>query len=429
MHRTDRNRPQVQHQSPQELKSQTLIQRGGTTEVLPFPKILAGAVLILAFLLLQSAEPACSQTVSGKDIDITAPDGVKLRATFFAAAQPGPGVMLLHMCNTTRKSWQPVAKELSENKINALTIDNRGFGESGGPRFEGASPEVMKELNQKWPADFEAAYDFLVAQPGVDKARIAVGGGSCGVNNAMKVAERHPDIKALVLLAGDTDLAGISYIAQHSEVPIFTAAAGDDEYNPWTLELMHWFSEISGNPRTRFSGFKEGRHGTEIFGPHPELVHQIAAFLVDTLVTSPVDLKPPLHPRKTPASEFLAVVNQPGGATKAAAVFHEARKRDPNAVVFPEYPMNFLGYVKLQAGDKQDALELFELNAEAYPASANAQDSLSDGYLAAGQNDLALAAEEKCLALLPDDKSDAQFKVQLEQHAKEKVVKLKAEKK
>jgi dienelactone hydrolase len=426
VHRTDRPRRQVWRESPQGPEPQSLIEHGDTA-ILPFAKILVGTVLLLSFLLLPSAEPAGSQTTPGKDIDITAPDGIRLRATFFAAAKSGPGVMLLHMCNTTRKSWAPVAKELSENGINALTIDNRGFGESGGPRFEGASPDVIKQLNEKWPADFAAAYDFLIAQPGVDKTRIAVGGGSCGVNNAMKVAERHPDIKALVLLAGGTDLAGISYIAQHPEVPIFTAAAADDEYDSSTLELMHWYSEISGNSRTRFSGFKEGRHGTEIFGPHPELVHQIAAFLLDTLVTSPVDLRAPVHPRKTQASEFLAVVNQPGGATKAAAVFHEARKRDPNAVVFPESPMNFLGYAKLQAGDKQDAIELFKLNGEAYPASANAQDSLSDGYLAAGQNDLALAAEEKCLELLPGDKNDAQFKAQLEQHANEKVAKLKAE--
>jgi dienelactone hydrolase len=425
--RTNRHGSQVQRESPQGPEPERLIEDGGATEVLPFSKILVGTFLLLSFLFLQSAEPASSQTSSGKVIDITAPDGIKLRATFFAAPKSGPGVMLLHMCNTTRKSWEPVARELSEKGINALTIDNRGFGESGGPRFEGASPDEMKQLNEKWPADFDAAYDFLIAQPGVDKTRIALGGGSCGVNNAIKVAERHPDIKALVLLAGSTDLAGISYIAQHHEVPIFTAAAADDEYNPFTLELMRWYSEISGNPRTRFSGFNEGRHGTEIFGPHPELVHQISAFLVDTLVTSPVDLRAPVHPRKTQASEFLALVNQPGGAAKAALVFHEARKRDPNAVVFPEYPTNYLGYAKLQAGDKQDALELFKLNSEAYPASANAQDSLSDGYLAAGQNDLALAAEEKCLELLPGDKNDAQFKAQLEQHAKEKVTKLKAE--
>jgi dienelactone hydrolase len=382
---------------------------------------------ILTVLLLLSAVIAYPQSTR-KDIDITPPDGTNLRATFFAA-KPGPGVLLLHMCNTVRKSWEPVAKELNEKGINALTIDNRGFGESGGPRFEGASPEVLKQLNEKWPGDFDAAYDFLVAQPGVDKTRIAVGGGSCGVGNAVTVAQHHPDIKVLVLLAGGSDLAGINYIAHRPEMPIFTAAAADDQYNPATLQLMQWFSEISGNPRTKFSGFRDGRHGTEIFGPHPELVDQIAAFLVDTLVTSPVDLKAAITPRKTAASEFWGLVNEPGGATKAAAVFHEARQRGPKAYVFPEFPVNLLGYARLQAGDKDEAIELFKLNTEAYPASANAQDSLSDGYLGAGHNDLALAAEQKCLELLPADTNGAQFKAQLEQAAKDKIAKLKSEQK
>src|SRR5262252_1264078 len=391
-----------------------------------------GEILKRAFLpllLLLSSAIGYSQMPSAKDVDITAPDGVRLRASFFAAAKPGPGVLLLHMCNTTRKSWAPVAKKLSEKGINALTIDNRGFGESGGPRFDLSSPDVIKQLNEKWPGDFDAAYEFLLAQPGVDKTRIAAGGGSCGVDNALKLAERHTDLKSLVLLAGGTDLAGINYIAQHPELPIFTAAAADDQYNPNTIQLMQWFSEISGNPRTKFSGFKDGRHGTEIFGPHPELVDQIVAFLVDTLVISPVDLRAHVTPRKSPAAEFWALVNQPGGAAKAAETFRAARQRDPNAFVFPEFPINLLGYARLQAGEKQEAIELFKLNAEAYPASANAQDSLSDGYLAAGQKELALTAEEKCVELLPGDKNNAQFKEQLGKVAQDKIAKLKSESK
>jgi len=382
--------------------------------------------LILLSGLLCVVTLASLEATPAKDVDITAPDGTKLRATLFAAAKRGSGVLLLHMCNTTRKSWEPVAKELSEKGITALTIDNRGFGESGGPRFDLSKPEVSKQLNDKWPGDFDAAYEFLAAEPGVDKARISVGGGSCGVDNAVKLAERHADVKSLVLLAGGTDLAGINYIAQHPELPIFTAAAADDEYNPNTIQLMQWFSQISGNPRTKFSGFKDGRHGTEIFGPHPELVDQIVAFLVDTLVISPVDLRAHVTPRKSPAAEFWALVNQPGGAAKAAETFRAARQRDPNAFVFPEFPINLLGYARLQAGEKQEAIELFKLNTEAYPASANTQDSLSDGYLATGQNDLALAAEQKCLELLPADKNDAEFKTRLEQAAREKISKLKA---
>ena len=47
---------------------------------------------------------------------------------------------------------------------------------------------------------------------------------------------------------------------------------------------------------------------------------------------------------------------------KAAAVFHEARQRDAKAYVFPEIPVNLLGYARLQAGDKEEAIELFKLN-------------------------------------------------------------------
>lgn len=384
--------------------------------------------MLRASLLLSLLLCSCftvSQTSTKKDVDILAPDGIKLRATFFGAAKPGPGVILLHMCNTTRKSWEPVAVGLSEAGINALTIDNRGFGESGGPRFEDGSPEVRKELNEKWPGDFDAAYKFLLAQPGVDKGRIGAGGGSCGVNNAIKLAERHPDVRTLVLLAGSTDITGFNFIAQKPELPIFTAAAADDEYNASTLELMHWLSELSQNPRTKFSGFKDGKHGTEIFGPHPELVRQIVAFFVDTLITSPVDPKVKVAPRKTEASEFWSLANEQGGAARAAQFFHDARKRDPNAIVFAELPVNLLGYDRLQAGDKTDAIALFKLNTEAYPTSANAEDSLSDGYLAAGQNELALAAEQMCVELLPGDPNNADFKSALEKAAQEKIAKLK----
>jgi dienelactone hydrolase len=360
-----------------------------------------------------------------KDLDLTASDGIKLRATFFAATKPGPGVLLLHMCNTTRKSWEPVAKELSQSGINTLTVDNRGFGESGGPRYDNAAPEVQQQLQQKWPADFDAAYQYLVSQPGVDKTRIALGGGSCGVNNAIQLAERHPDVKALVLLAGSTDPDGVKFLLNHPAIPLFTAAAADDQYMTGAPQLMHWFTQLSDNPHNQFVDFPNGRHGTEIFGPHPELIHQIVSFYVGTLITSPVNPRAPVVPSSTPVAAFWRLVTQPGGTPEAVQFFHAERKRDPNLILFPESLMNLFAYQRLQAGESDDAILLFKLNVEAYPASANAQDSLSDGYLAAGHKDLALAAEEKCLELLPADTANADFKAQLKKAADEKIGQLK----
>ena len=379
----------------------------------------------LGLFLLLAASPALAAQPAPNDVDITAPDGVKLRATWFAAERPGPAVLLLHMCITTRASWEPVAKQLSAAGINALTIDNRGFGESGGPRFELDKPAANRELSEKWPGDFDAALTWLAAQPGVDRKRIGAGGGSCGVNNAVKLASRHPEVRSLVLLAGDTDPAGVNYLADNPWLPIFSAAAADDEFDSHAPQLMRWFAEMSGNPRNRFVGFKDGRHGTEIFGPHPELPQQIVAWLVDTLVKSPADPHAKFTQKKTATSDFWAAARQPGGAAKAARVFRNVHQRDPNVFLFPESVINQLAYTRLQAGDKDEAVELFMLNVEAYPTSSNARDSLADGYAARGQNDLALAAEQKCLELLPADTINEPFKAGLRQAAERKIAKLK----
>jgi len=376
-------------------------------------------VLIFSVSAVAVASPV------GRDVEILAFDGTSLRATYFAAVRPGPAVLLMHMCVTTRTSWEPVAQQLSAAGISALTIDNRGFGASGGPRFDPAKPEVQRQLNEKWPGDFDAALAWLVAQPGIDKRRIGAGGGSCGVNNAVKLASRHSEVRALVLLAGGTDSAGVKYLDANPWLPIFSAAAADDEFDSQAPQLMRWFAEVSGNSRNRFVGFKDGRHGTEIFGPHPELPRQIVAWLVDTLIKSPADPTVRFTRRKTAISEFWAIASERGAAANAIRLFRDGRTRDPNAFLFPESILNQLAYTRLQDGDVDDAVELFKLNVEAYPRSANAQDSLADAYAARGENDLALAAEQKCLDLLPADRINDQFKAVLRQTVDEKIAKLK----
>ena len=405
--------------------------------------------LLLAFVIFASVL-AIGQSAP-RDVDLTASDGTHLKATFYAAngnGKPAPAVMLLHMCNTDRKSWTPVAEQLAATGISALTIDNRGFGESGGTPYGNASPEVRQQIGGKWPGDFDTAFGWLLSQPAVDRNRIGAGGGSCGVNNAVKLASRHPEVRSLVLLAGPTDTAGVNFLRQNAWIPLFTAAADDDEFSNDAPQLMQWFTEITGNPRNKFVGFKDGRHGTEIFGPHPELPKQIVAFYVDTLEKNPASATAKFTPKATPVSQFWTAASQPGGAPRAAQIFHDTRKRDPNEFLFPESMLNVLGYERLQAGGinaggpnlatqdaaassrdaaqaKADALTLFKLNVEAYPESANAQDSLGDAYLANGQNSEALAAEQKCLELLPNDRANDQFKAQVRQAAEQKIAKLK----
>jgi dienelactone hydrolase len=381
--------------------------------------------VLLSLLLVIATSPAWAEAPAPRVVDIAAPDDAMLKATYYAAAGPGPGVLLLHMCNANRQSWDPVGRQLSAAGIHALALDYRGYGDSPGARFNDLpAAERQKLAAETWPGDLDAALAFLVAQPGVDKTRVGAGGGSCGVNHSVQLARRHPEVRSLVLLAGGTDRAGREFLQRTRWLPVFAAAAADDQYDPQAPLTMRWFAELSGNPRNRFVGFADGKHGTEIFGPHPELVRQIVEWYTDTLVRAPADPTVPVAPRDTPITAFWSALDASGGVARAVQMFHDARQRDPQALLFPEAMMNQIGYERLQAGQTKDAVELFKLNVEAYPASANAQDSLGDGYLADGQNDHALAAARKALELLPADKGTDQGKEAIRQSAQQKIEKL-----
>src|SRR6266704_1113329 len=161
-------------------------------------------------------------------VDLKSPDGTVLKATYFAAANPGPGVLLFHQSNRTRKEWDMVARQLAAAGINTLTVDVRGHGESGGQESRG---EARKK---QWPLDLDAAFQYLLSQPGVRRDVIGIGGaGVIGVENSVETARRHSDqVKSLVLLSGETSRDGLQFLRQASQLPELFVFSDDDEYPP-----------------------------------------------------------------------------------------------------------------------------------------------------------------------------------------------------
>lgn len=384
---------------------------------------------LVALGLVFLGSPGFSQNPPpGRDVTVTAADGTSLKATYYPAAQPGPAVLLLHMCNTTRKSWEPLAPLLAAAGIHALAVDYRGFGESGGDRADAlAPPDAQRLVNEKWPGDIDAAYEFLIGQPGVDRTRVGAAGGSCGVSHAVKLARRHPDVRSLALLAGALDPEGIAFITETPGLPIFAAAANDDQYDPNAPDTMRWILALSGNPRNKFSGFRDGKHGTEIFGPHPELIKHIVAWYTDTLVSRPADRNAAATVKNAPVREFWRKAVSTTGVAEAIQMFYDVAQRGSRVVLFTEGPLNQLGYFHLQAGRTEDAIRLFRLNTLVYPSSANTYDSLADAYLANGQNELALRMSERALELLPKDRISDEAKKAIRESAEQKIAKLKGE--
>ena len=70
-----------------------------------------------------------------------------------------------------------------------------------------------------------------------------------------------------------------------------------------------------------------------------------------------------------------------------------------------ENRFNTWGYDLLGQHRSRDALAFFQLNAWAHPESANAQDSLADGYLSVNDKQHARAAVERAIALAPTDRT------------------------
>ncbi len=361
-----------------------------------------------------------------RDATIKAADGVALKVTYYAAEKPGPGIVLLHMCNSQRGAWRNLAMQAAARGFHVLALDYRGYGESEGPRFDQITQQERQQIvEQKWPGDFDAALAYLASQSGVDKQRIGAAGGSCGVNNSVQLARRHPEVKTLVLLSGTTNAAGREYLKNSSWLPVFAAASLDDGA---AVDLMRWLLAWSRNPNNKFLEYQNAGHGTDMFAVEKGLEPAILEWFDKNLRNAP--LKPPAQSaaagKPSVMEEFWIALNAPGASVRARQIYEETKKRHPSETLFLESVMNAFGYELMQNGDTKGAVEVLKLNALVYPLSANVYDSLSDGYLADGNNAEALRYAEKTLQAIPGDaKAPEQFKQQLREAAETKIRQLK----
>ena len=378
------------------------------------------AVFIFAVSAI-SARAQQSQPAAPHTVDLKSTDGTLLKATFFPAAKPGPGVLLFHQSNRTRTSWDDVAQQLAAAGINTLTIDERGYGESGGKK-------EARELYHD--SDLDVAFEYLVSQPGVKREVIGAGGaGWLGVDDSVETARRHSaEVKSLLLVSGETLLPQLRFLRQASQLPGLFVVSDDDEYPP-TVEAMEWLYDCSASPQKQFIHYvgpkapwlwyetsnatkvpATGSHGTDLFKRHPELPATIVDWFVTTLIRTPGHA-----PADAVASAaILNEIETPGGVARVTQRLMEARRKDPNAQLWPEVNVDIIGEdhtreadVEKKAGHLREAememrvgIEIFKLNLLAYPDSADAHYNLADAYLQVGDKALARQYAEKALAMI-----------------------------
>ena len=121
--------------------------------------------------------------------------------------------------------------------------------------------------------------------------------------------------------------------------------------------------------------------------------------------TPPPDRPAPLHRTEPRLVDILKATIENRGIDAAVAQYRDLRERGFPGVQESEADTNRLGYRLLGADKTDTAIEIFRLNAETHPASANVHDSLGEAYLAAGQTALAIASYERAVAINPAKKS------------------------
>lgn len=332
-------------------------------------------------------------------VDLEAPDGVTLKASYYSAGRRGPGLLMLHACNMDRSSWTQLATDAAAKGFHVLALDFRGFGASGGPRFS-VGPEQQSVIDSKWPGDVDAALTWLTSQTQVDKTLIGAAGASCGVNQAVQLARRHPEVRTVVMLSGGVNEGARLFLRDSPGLPLLAAASHGDG---GTVDEMRWLLGWSRNPANKFLEYKAAGHGTEMFAVEKGLEPIVLDWFTAHVRADSV--KPPAvaSSKPSPAEEFWTTLTAPGGVAKARQIYEDAKGAKKHDILFPENETNLLGYQLLRSGNAKEAIEVFTLNVDAYPASCNTYDSLSDGYLELGNREEALRYAEKALEMIPRD--------------------------
>ena len=114
-----------------------------------------------------------------------------------------------------------------------------------------------------------------------------------------------------------------------------------------------------------------------------------------------------LAPVKPPIVDVLVPIVMSKGIEAAIAEYHRLAAEEAGKWDFGEPQLNRLGYALLNHQQLEAAIAVFRLNAEKFPRSSNVWDSLAEGYMKAGKNELAIANYRKALELNPHNENAA----------------------
>lgn len=201
------------------------------------------------------------------EMEFTAPDGLLIAATYYAAVRrPAPTVILLHMVGSNKEAWQPLVGKLQTAGYNAVAIDLRGHGATGG------TVDWVKAQQ-----DILSVYQQVSVLPNVTPTRISIIGANVGANLAITACATLESCRSVVLLSPSLDYFGVTTgdAMTSLTIPALIVASRNDA--------------SSGEASARLNGLGSGDrrlilndgdvHGTNLLTSQPDLGDTIIQWL------------------------------------------------------------------------------------------------------------------------------------------------------
>jgi predicted acyl esterase len=166
--------------------------------------LLALASLSITVATVGIAAPARAATTPLSFVDITAADGVILKANVIESSAPGlhPAVVFPSSWGLNDLEYVAQATAMANSGFTVLSYTPRGWWLSGG-RIDTAGPKDMR--------DASTVIDWLLAHTHADPARIGMGGVSYGAGISLMASGFDSRVRAVAALSGWSDLAASLY--------------------------------------------------------------------------------------------------------------------------------------------------------------------------------------------------------------------------
>ena len=223
-------------------------------------------ITILVTVLALAAGAALAE-----EVEFKTSDGFVLKGEYQGARPGAPTVLLMHQLGSDHREFKGLAALFAEAKVNVLSYDARGHGESV---WKSGKKVTYKQFDDQAFAamtkDIDAALAFLKENKGLDGAPVGLVGSSIQSSTALLYASNHPEITTLTMLSpgiGYHNIDTAGPMKEYGKRPVFIAVSRGDEYS----------AESAANLVDMASGTKRievmdgPAHGVAMFAKNPKL--------------------------------------------------------------------------------------------------------------------------------------------------------------